>query len=104
VNDALAAQRAGLDPLVYSNVGAIAPDVDAQEITSTLPRDHPAWQRDIISISHRARALIAALRPITVRVLTFWDHHVREIAFGSRSLSVDPSGSYRLRLFVRKFE
>ena len=71
-------------------------DVDS-ELHATLPRDHPAWQRDILSVSARARAAVAALRPVVVRALTFWDHIVRSIDIGARRIEVDPSGCYRLR-------
>lgn len=66
-------------------------DVDA------LPRDHPKWVRDAAGISQRARAIIARLAPVRLRVLGFWDHQVRAISIGAASLSVDASGSYRLR-------
>lgn len=79
---------------------AVAPahviDVDP-ELHATLPRDHPAWQRDILSVSARARTAITALRPVVVRALTFWDHVVRSVGIGPRRLEVDPSGCYRLR-------
>ncbi|GAC1545682.1 MAG: hypothetical protein NVS2B17_28230 [Candidatus Velthaea sp.] len=97
MNDALAAQRAGLDPLAFAAIGAIVPDVDTQEIVPALPRDHPAWQRDVLSISRRARALMESVRPVVVRVLTFWDHRVRDITIGTRQFGIDASGSYRLR-------
>jgi hypothetical protein len=71
-------------------------DVDA-ELHATLPRDHPVWQRDILSVSARARAVVAALRPVVVRALTFWDHVVRSVVVGSRRVEVDPSGCYRVR-------
>ncbi len=91
---ALEANALALVPL------AVAPaqvaDVDA-DLHATLPRDHPAWQRDVLSVSTRARAIVAALRPVVVRVLTFWDHVVRGISVGPRHLEIDPSGSYRLR-------
>ncbi|HTD36190.1 MAG TPA: hypothetical protein VK669_01655 [Candidatus Limnocylindrales bacterium] len=64
---------------------------------SSLPRDHPAWQRDVLAVSARARELLARLRPVTVRVLTFWDHVLRAIVVGGRRVEVDPSGSYRMR-------
>lgn len=67
------------------------------EATVSLPRDHPAWQRDVLSISTRVRAIVAQLRPIVVRVLTFWDHAVHGVAIGSRRLEIDPSGCYRVR-------
>lgn len=59
--------------------------------------DRPAWQRDLCSISARSRAVIAAVRPIVVRAMTFWDHAVRGVAIGARRIEIDPSGSYRLR-------
>ena len=71
-------------------------DADA-DLHATLPRDHPAWQRDILSVSARARAVVAAMRPMAVRVLTFWDHVARSISIGTRRVEVDPSGCYRLR-------
>jgi hypothetical protein len=64
---------------------------------ATLPRDHPAWQRDVLAVSARVRALIAHMRPVVVRVLTFWDHAVRSVSIGGRRLEIDPSGCYRLR-------
>ncbi|HEY4442142.1 MAG TPA: hypothetical protein VGN14_16910 [Candidatus Elarobacter sp.] len=57
----------------------------------------PAWQRDVLSVSARVRAIVATLRPLVVRALTFWDHAARSIRIGARTLDVDPSGSYRLR-------
>jgi hypothetical protein len=71
-------------------------DIDP-ELHATLPRDHPRWQRDVLSVSARARAVVAALRPVVVRTLTFWDHIVRSLHVGSRRLEIDPSGCYRLR-------
>ncbi len=71
-------------------------DADASGIPE-LPSDHPQWQRDVVSISSRARALIAHVVPIVVRALSYWDHRIREITLGPRTLSVDPAGCYRLR-------
>jgi len=62
-----------------------------------LPADHPQWQRDVLSISSRTRALIANLVPAAVRTLSYWDHRVRELVLGTRTLAVDPAGCYRLR-------
>jgi hypothetical protein len=67
------------------------------EMPATLPRDHPAWQRDMLAVSTRVRALLAQLRPVAIRMLTFWDHAVRSAAIGGRCVEVDPSGCYRLR-------
>jgi hypothetical protein len=77
-------------------MAAHAPDVDP-ELHATLPRDHPAWQRDILSVSARARAVVAALRPVVVRALTFWDHVLRRTRIGFRTIEIDPSGCYRVR-------
>ncbi len=62
-----------------------------------LPADHPPWQRDVLSISSRARAAIAAIVPTVVRTFSYWDHRVRELVLGTRTLAVDPAGCYRLR-------
>ena len=85
---------AGLTPLALVPIPV---DPDAELEAATLPADHPHWQRDVLSISARARAAISHLAPLVVRVLTYWDHRVREIAMGHRRLAVDPAGSYRLR-------
>ncbi len=61
-----------------------------------LPNDHPAWMKDTISISQRARALLARIKPVVIRVIGAWEHRVRSILVGSRRVSVDTSGSYRL--------
>ncbi len=62
-----------------------------------LPADHPTWQRDVLSISSRTRAIVAGLVPAVVRTLSYWDHRVRELVLGTRTLAVDPAGCYRLR-------
>ena len=41
------------------------------------------------SLSHK-------LRPVIVRVLSFWDHRIRSIMVGNRCVQVDPSGCYRV--------
>lgn len=97
MNDALAAQRVGLDPLVFDAVAGVRADVDAPDLAPSLPGDHPAWQRDVVSISSRVRALLSAMRPVIVRVLHFWDHRLGDITLGSRTFGVDQSGCYRLR-------
>jgi len=74
------------------------PPIDAEAAGAPeLPSDHPPWQRDVISLSSRARTLLASVVPVVVRTLSYWDHRIREIAFGPRALSVDPAGCYRLR-------
>src|SRR5579884_3472462 len=87
-------------PVVYVPVPssrAIVPLVPDDELeTPPLPREHPQWVKDALAVSQRARRLVAALKPIAVRVLTFWDHHVRSIVVGSRELRIDASGSYSI--------
>jgi hypothetical protein len=87
------------DPmLVYPLAVPLLPPLDADAAgMPALPADHPQWQRDIASISARARAIVAHVVPIAVRTLSYWDHRLREVAFGTRMLSVDPAGCYRLR-------
>lgn len=67
------------------------------DVPASLPRDHPAWQRDVLAVSARVRAILAHMHPVAVRVLTFWDHVVRRVSIGGRHLEVDPSGCYRRR-------
>jgi hypothetical protein len=77
---------------------AIAPvgaDADVA-LGNDLPSDHPPWPRDTLSISQRARALLAHVKPVVIRVIAFWEHRVRSIVVAGRTLSVDASGSYRL--------
>lgn len=75
-------------------VPAIAGHDDAFDATF-LPRDHPPWNKDTLTISQRARELIGRLRPIAIRVLSFWDHRIRTVSIGHARLSIDASGSYR---------
>jgi hypothetical protein len=93
-----AASASVIDPpaLLATPIGGpfAEPELDA---APSLPGGHPMWQRDVLAVSARVRAIVAALRPLAVRVLTFWDHAVRSINIGPRRIEVDPSGSYRLR-------
>jgi len=81
---------------------AVAPEAavpaigESEAETSLLPRDHPKWARDAVTVSQRAREIIARLRPIAIKILTFWDHRSRIAFIGGQRVSVDPSGSYRL--------
>jgi hypothetical protein len=76
---------------------AVVPAVEETENgASLLPRDHPKWVRDAVTISQRARELAAHLRPIAIKILTFWDHRVRSAFIGGNRISIDTSGSYRL--------
>lgn len=82
-----------------TNLGAAEPvvaAVDSSEFESSLlPRDHPKWVKDTLTVSSRARSLIAKLKPVAMRILGFWDHRVRSISVGALRVGVDPSGSYR---------
>jgi len=86
---------------VEPHATAIAADqnvtaVGESEADSLLPRDHPKWARDAVTLSQRAREAIAKLRPVIVKVLTFWDHRVRSAFIGGARVCIDPSGSYRV--------
>jgi hypothetical protein len=52
--------------------------------------------KDTLSISQRARAMLVKVRPVVVKVVACWQHHVRSILVSGRRISVDASGSYRL--------
>jgi hypothetical protein len=97
VNDPSAA-LAIVDPAAILALGppTIAPDLDGIA-DPRLPPDHPPWQRDVISLSSRTRALIATIVPAVVRTFSYWDHRIRELALGTRTLAVDPAGCYRLK-------
>lgn len=83
----------GVAPSASEAVTAV-PSADFE--TPPLPHDHPKWAKDAVSISQRARVLIARIKPIVIRVLTFWDHRARSIGIEGKRVSIDPSGSYRL--------
>ena len=76
---------------------AIAPVVPDGELETPLsPHDRPRWVRDAVAGSQRARELIARLRPVAIRVLSFWDHRMRAILVGGCCVRVDASGCYRI--------
>ena len=52
----------GLGPLALVPLPV---DPDAELGAATLPADHPRWQRDVLSISARARASMANLVPLS---------------------------------------
>jgi hypothetical protein len=70
---------------------------DADFDATLLPRDHPKWAKDALTLSQRARDAIACLHPIVLRVLTFWDHRLRSALISGAQVTIDPSGSYRTR-------
>jgi hypothetical protein len=89
----------GLAATVTPAPEALAPlaiDHDERYDGPALPGDHPAWMRDAVSISQRARALLAVLKPVVIHVIGVWEHRVRSIVVGGRSMNVDASGSYRI--------
>lgn len=94
--------RVEYEPLANAYIAAagaapVAPLLPDDELeTPPLPREHPKWVKDALLVSHRARQLLERVKPVAVRVLTFWDHAVRGISIGNRRLTVDPSGSYRI--------
>ncbi len=92
---AQSASQPGAGALAPAAPAPVALDPDS-ELGHDLPGDHPPWPRDSVSLSQRARALLANLRPVVLRVITCWEHRVRALVVGGRTLSVDASGSYRI--------
>jgi hypothetical protein len=90
-------ERAGhaLPVTVAAAEPVVAAVAEERDVTD-LPREHPAWVRDAVALSRRARGLVARLRPAVFRVLSFWDHRVRSIAVGGRRVRIDASGSYAI--------
>ena len=85
-------ERTYNDPLA-----AISPHVAEIELEAPpFSPDRPEWTRDALTLSRRAREYIARLRPVALKVLTFWDHVTRSVAIEGARLSIDASGSYRL--------
>lgn len=76
---------------------AVTPVLADGELETPLsPHDRPRWVRDAIAVSQRAREIIARVRPVAVRVLSFWDHRMRAIVVGECCVRVDASGCYRV--------
>jgi hypothetical protein len=69
---------------------------ESEAENSLLPRDHPKWARDAVTLSQRTREVVARLRPVVVKILTFWDHRVRSVFIAGNRVCIDPSGSYRI--------
>lgn len=85
-----------LEALGLGQAQPVVPAVPEAEMeTALLPHDHPKWVRDALSASNRAKELIARLKPIAIRVFSFWDHRIRSAFVGGSRVSIDPSGSYR---------
>lgn len=81
--------------LSSSAAAPVTPLAQTENEPSRLPPDHPQWAKDTVTISNRAREFMARLKPVVVRVLTFWDHRVRALVLGDARICIDPSGSYR---------
>ncbi len=81
--------------LAAQAVPPLAFDLDL-ETGSRLPPDHPPWPRDVVSISQRARALLARVKPAFITVIAAWQHRVRTLAIGGRRVAVDATGCYRV--------
>ncbi|MGH7748186.1 MAG: hypothetical protein ACREQ5_26015 [Candidatus Dormibacteria bacterium] len=79
-----------------ATVAPIPSDPDDRWGGHALPSDHPAWMRDVVSLSARARGLVAKLQPVVVRVIGAFEHRLRAIVVSGRRLSVDFSGCYRV--------
>lgn len=77
----------------YEAILPLVPDDELE--TPPLPREHPQWIRDAAAVSHRARQMLAKLRPLVLRVFSFWDHRLRGTLIAGRRVSIDASGSYR---------
>ncbi len=94
--DGPAALTSGAQPGAAAAPTSIAFDTEDQFGGPALPSDHPAWLKDAVSLSQRARALVAKLKPVVLHVVAVWEHRVRSVIVGGRKVSVDSSGSYRL--------
>lgn len=95
--DAQAAQAsvaAGIAP--PSGPAQIAFDNDDRYGGPALPSDHPKWLKDAVSLSSRARALVVKLKPVVMHAIAAWEHRVRSVVVGGRTVTVDASGSYRI--------
>ncbi len=94
IDEPLDDRAAAARPAHASGIAAGAHHVDAER--GLLPRGHPKWVQDGVSLSQRARDALTRLRPIAIHVLRFWDHRLHAILIGGRRVRVDPSGSYRV--------
>jgi hypothetical protein len=89
-------QRSLPDAREPGATGPVVPAPAQSELeTSLLPRDHPKWVRDALTVSSHAKEMIARLKPVAVRILGFWDHRVRSAVVAGLRVAIDPSGSYR---------
>jgi len=61
-----------------------------------LPPGHPVWPRDLLSLTRRARDVLAALPRVIIEVLSFWDHPRREAMIAGSLVVIDAAGTYRV--------
>lgn len=61
-----------------------------------LPPGHPAWPQDLLALTRRARAALAALPRVFVQVLGAWDHPRREALVAGCTVVIDGAGTYRV--------
>lgn len=94
VDDPNASLPVQIGATASEGIAPVLPDGELE--TSLSPHDRPRWVSDAVAVSQRARELIARLRPVAVRVLSFWDHRMRAIVVGECCVRVDASGSYRI--------
>jgi hypothetical protein len=78
-----------------AQIPPLAFDLDL-EAGYRLPPDHPPWPRDVVSISQRARALLARIKPAVITVIAAWQHKLRSIVVTGRRVAIDATGSYRV--------
>ncbi|HET9029246.1 MAG TPA: hypothetical protein VFN49_03645, partial [Candidatus Aquilonibacter sp.] len=90
-------QPLGADPSLQKASQVVAPVLELDFDSSLLPRDHPQWVKDAITVSTRARDVLTRLKPVFVTILTFWDHRIRSTLIGTSRVTIDPAGSYRLQ-------
>jgi hypothetical protein len=81
--------------LAAQQVPPLAFDLDL-EAGYRLPPDHPPWPRDVVSVSQRARALLARIKPVVITVIAGWQHKLRSLVVGGRRVAVDATGCYRV--------
>jgi len=62
-----------------------------------LPAGHPPWTRDVAALTRRARAALAELPRVVIRVMGFWEHPRREALVDGRRVTVDAAGTYLVR-------
>ena len=93
---ALDAQSAALasSTIAAAPLGSAVVD-DEEYVRPATLREQPAWVRDAVLLSTRARALLERVRVVLVAVLNYWDHEGRHISIGGTQLHIDASGSYR---------